>query len=284
MLIRSLILLILFAFLGVNMAAQSPWARSKAGFYAQLGYHTIPTYTTLFGSGSSDIEMIREVSEQTLQFYGEYGLSSKTTFAISLPYRFNSRGARNPNNPYFFAKEDTGSISGLGNTSMAIRHQFLTGKTAFAGNLRVDLPSDKSQPLAGLQTGFDALTIQPSVSVGMGLGQFYWQAYGGIAFRTNNYSHFVNAGGEAGWKLGPVWLIGFTDAVFSLENGSQKLTPLDALTGLYVNDQGWLSFGLKGIWEINRFVGIVVSGAGVAWAQYVPKSPGLTAAVYFKWD
>ncbi len=264
--------------------AQSPWARNKAGFYAQLGYHTIPTYTDLFGSGGSDISMIREVSEQTLQFYGEYGLGRQTTVVANLPYRFNSRGARNPDNPYMFVQEDTGSISGLGNASLAIRHQFLSGKLALAGQVRFDFPSNKSIPFAGLRTGFDAATILPSISAGMGLGRAYWFAYGGYAVRTNDYSHYASAGAEAGWKLGPVWLVGFSDVVVSLKNGDQKVTPLDALTGLYVNDQGWLSIGVKGIWEINRFVGLVVSGAGVVWAQYVPKSPGLSAAVYFKWD
>ena len=281
---RSTICFILLALLPAALLAQSPWARSKAGFYAQLGYHTIPTYTTLFGADGSDIEMIREVSEQTLQLYGEYGLSKQTSAVLVLPYRMNSRGARNPNNNLMFAQEDTGSISGLGNVSLAIRHQILTGKTALGAQLRIELPSDKSQPNAGLRTGFDALTIQPSMSLGMGYGRAYWFGYGGFAIRTNNYSYYANAGGEAGLKLGPVWLIGFSELVFPLENGSRTLTPLDALTGLYVNDQGWVSIGLKSIWEINRFVGVVVSGAGVAWAKNVPKSPGLSAAVYFKWE
>ncbi len=278
---------IFWAFLALLPAVswgQSPWARSKAGLYAQLGYHTIPTYTTLFGSDGSDIEMVREVSEQTLQLYGEYGISKQTTVALSLPYRFNSRGAQNPNSQLHFAHEDTGSISGLGNASLAIRHQLLSGKVALTGNLRFDFPSDKNQATTGLRTGFDAATIQPGLSVGMGFGRAYWFGYGGYAIRTNGYSHYLNAGAEAGLKLGPVWVVGFSDLVLPLENGSRTRPSLDVLTGLYINDQGWLSVGLKGIWEINRFVGIVVSGAGVAWAQHVPKSPGLSTAVYFKWE
>ncbi len=268
----------------VSVQAQSPWARSKAGVYAQLGYHTIPTYTSLFGAGGDDIELIREVSEQTVQFYGEYGLSSRTTAVVSMPYRFNERGARNPDNNLMFVQEDTGSISGFGNISLAVRHQLRTGKLAMAGTLRFELPADKSKPSAGLRTGFDAVTIHPTFSVGMGFSRFYWSAYGGFAFRTNDYSHFVNTGAEGGLRVGPVWVILFSELVLPLKNGSRTLTPLDALTGLYVNDQGWLSTGVKGIWEINRFLGVVVSGAGATWAENVPKRPGLSAAVYFKWD
>jgi hypothetical protein len=73
--------------------------------------------------------------------------------------------------------------------------------------------------------------------------------------------------------------------VASVENGARPSPRFsDTLTGLYENNQGWLSPGIKGIWQINRFVGLVVSAGGAAWAQYVPKSPGLGAAVYVKWD
>lgn len=275
----------LLAIAPLSLSAQSPWARSKAGFYAQLGFQTIPTYGTLFGKDGDDIEMVRLVSESTLQFYGEYGISDRTTVVASLPFRFNKRGADNPNQMLSFAVEDTGSISGLGNASIAVRHQILTGgPVALAGTLRVDLPAGAGQPNAGLRTGFEALTIQPTLSVGMGFGKFYWFAYGGYAVRTNDYSHYVNGGAEAGAAVGPVWISAFTDLVVSTENGSRKVTPFDGLTGLYDNNQGWLSMGLKANWQVNRFFGVSASATGAAWAQYVPKKPALSAAVFFKWD
>lgn len=266
-----------------GLVAQSPWARSKAGFYVQAGYHFIPTYTSLFGK-NNDITLIREVDDRTAQLYAEYGLSPKNTAVLTLPVRFVSRGARNPDTNLMFAREDTGSITGLGNVSLALRHQFLSGKLALGGTLRLEFPSSKSQPYAGLRTGFNAVTFHPSVSVGRGNAHGYWFAYGGYVLRTNHYSHSVNGGGEAGLRVGPVWIIGFTDLLVSLGNGSRDRTPLDALTGLYDNDQGWISVGVKGIWQINRFVGIVLSGAGATWAQNVPTRPGLGAAAYFKWE
>ncbi|TNE67850.1 MAG: hypothetical protein EP344_01850 [Bacteroidetes bacterium] len=280
---RIVLIVVLLQF-PVLLAAQSPWARSEAGFYTQLSYQTIPTYTSLFGANGASIDMIREVSEQAVQFYGEYGISSRTTAIISAPVVFNSRGARNPDSPYFFAQEDTGSISGLGNISLALRHQVLTGSLALSAGLQVDVPSKQMDYSAGLRTGFDSWTMQPTVSAGMGFERLYWQAFGGIGFRTNDYSHFARIGAEGGIKLASVWVIGFSHLVLPFENGARSLPPLDVLTGLYVNDQGWASIGIKGIWEINRIVGIVVSGAGAVWAKHVPESPGLSAGVYFKWD
>lgn len=203
----------------------------------------------------------------------------------SLPLVYNRRGASNPDSPNMFAVEDSGHITGLGNASLALRHQFLSGRLALAGTLRVGFPAGSNyKPSTDLRTGYNALTIQPMLSAGMGFGSLYWFAYGGYGYRSNHYSHFLNAGGELGIHLGKIWLSGFSETVFPLENGTKTLPPIDVLTGLYVNNQGWVSIGVKAAWEINRFIGLNFSGAGVAWAQNVPKSPGLGLGVYFKWE
>lgn len=270
----------------LSASAQSPWARSKAGFYAQAAYHAIPAYGTLFGkNGSDDIEMEREVSENTIQFYGEYGLNRKTTLVAALPLVFNRRGDVNPASQLMFAQEDSGSIAGLGNVQLAVRHQFRAGKVALAGTLRVGLPAAAGyEKNTDLRTGYAAFTVLPTVSAGMGLRRAYWFAYGGYGLRTNDYSHLLNVGAEAGWHFKKVWLIGFSELVFSLENGSRRLPTQDVLSGLYVNDQGYWSLGLKAIVEMNRFWGLTASAAGAGWGQYVPKRPGLGLGAYFRWD
>ena len=282
---RTILISIVIIIFHHSVLAQSPWARSKSGFYAQLGYNFIPTYGTLFGKDGEDIILDHEVSEQQIQLYGEYGLSNKTTLILSLPYVINERGASNPDSPLMFAVEDTGSISGLGNTRFAVRHQFLNGHVALAGTMLVGLPAPADyQPFTELSTGYDALLIQPMISIGKGFGRYYAYGYGSYGFRSNDYSHFLNLGVEGGAQLGHFWVIAFSEWLYSLENGSRGLPGLDVLTGLNANDQGWFSFGLKAIWQINRFTGITVSGAGAFGGQYVPKSPGIGISAYFKWD
>lgn len=278
-------LLFLLAILPWVLTAQSPWARNKAGFYAQAGFNFIPAYGTLFGQDGSDVVLDHKVSERQIQLYGEYGLTKKTTAILSLPYVFNERGASNPDSPYQFAQEDTGSISGLGNTTLALRHQFLSGRVALAGTLRVGLPAGAHyQPRTDLRTGYPAVTVLPMVCVGMGFRKAYGFLYGGYGYRNKQYSHFLDFGAEAGFHVGPFWLSGFSELVYSLENGERLRPSVDALTGLYINDQAWWSIGAKATWEVSRFWGVTISGAGAAWAQNVPKSPGIGAAVYFKWD
>ena len=274
----------LLLLLPISLSAQSPWARSKGGFYVQASYNFIPTYGSLFGPNGDDLVIDHLVSEQQVQLYGEYGLTQKTTVVLALPYVMNKRGADNPESPYQWAQEDTGSIAGLGNIQLAVRHQFKSGKLNLAGTLKVSLPTAKeAEPNLDLRTGYNALTIQPMFSAGMGFRKAYGFAYGSYGYRSNEFSHFFNGGFEAGVHLGPVWLIGFSDIVVPFENGSRPQASLDLLTGLYANDQGWVSIGAKAIWEITRNFGINASFAGAAWAQNVPKSPGIGAGCYFKW-
>jgi hypothetical protein len=274
-------------FVSFSLAAQSPWPRSKAGFFVQASWNFIPTYTTLFGK-DADLIMEREVTERNLQLYGEYGLGKKTTLVAALPFVFNNLGAINPDydlmNGAISVSSDSGTVTGLGNASLALRHQFIQDKWMLSGTLKVAFPAKANAEVAELARGYDAVTVLPMLSTGMGLGDYYWFAYGGYGYRSNRYSHFLNFGGELGIHFGKLWLSGFSETIWPLENGSRRLPAFDELTGLYINDQGWISIGLKAAWEITPSLGINVSGAGAAWAQYVPKSPGIGLGVYYKMD
>ncbi|MFN0176606.1 MAG: hypothetical protein ACKVU0_18340 [Saprospiraceae bacterium] len=271
-------------FVSFSLAAQSPWPRSKAGFFVQAAWQTIPTYGEVFES-KNDLNVLpdREVSENTFQLYGEYGLDPHTTVVASLPIRFLENGDFIPNN---YANPETleGSLIGLGNASLGIRRAILEGNVRLTGTLRLDFPSTNYDDATGLRAGYDAWTVQPTLSTGMGLGKVYWFAYGGYGLRTGGFSHYVNAGGELGIKAWKFWLVGFSELVYSLENGEVVLPLHNRIKNLNVDKQGWWSIGGKVSFEANRYCGITASFAGAGWAQFVPKSPGISLGAYFKWD
>jgi hypothetical protein len=271
-------LLLLFA---VSLHAQSPWVRSKAGFYGQLSWQFIPQYATLFGAEGTDYTLPRKVSEATLQLYGEYGLGRKSTLVLSLPYRFTqtagpSQGSTAPN--------AAGRLSNLGNTSIALRREIIHRRMPLAATLRLDLPAGAYQTETGLRTGYDALTLMPMLSTGIGFQGLYAFGYAGYGFRSGGYSHFLDAGLEAGGQVGPCWLIVFSEWVHPLRNGEVALPLNNLRTGLFVNNQAYWSVGVKAIWQVNRFWGLVASGAGALQAEWVPKSPGVGIGVFFKWQ
>ncbi|MCS7036742.1 MAG: hypothetical protein RMJ33_00845 [Saprospiraceae bacterium] len=280
---RYLLSALLWLLTVASARTQSPWVRAANSGYVQMGYHAIPAYRQLFGRSGSDLPLVRYVTEQTLQLYGEYGLDARTTAIVSLPWRMHERGRRTPELPLFISATEDGQISGFGNISLALRRQLSNGPLVLSGALRLDLPSVLNQPNTGLRTGFNAFTVQPSLSVGQSAGRLYWFVYSSLALRTNNCNHYLNTGAEAGLSVGPLWFIAFLDIVLPFESDSRPLQPARTRTGLYENNQGWLSPGGKVLWQVMPRWGIVVSGATALWAQYVPKNPGISAAVFYRW-
>ncbi len=283
-LLRFLLFGSLFLLSWTMAQGQSPWVRSKAGFFVQAAGQIIPAYTQLYNHPGQSIDLQRAVRERCLQFYGEYGLNRRTTAVITLPFVSNRRGNINPGAPINVPSAPPGTLTGLGNVQLALRHQIGYGRIAFTGTLRIGLPATKNQAPTGLRTGFDALTIAPILSTGIGFRKAYCFIYSGYGWRSNHYSAFLQSGLEAGYHLGRFWLIGFTEYNGSLSNGSQALPAQDVLTGLYVNDQQWGAVGVKTLVAVHRFWGLSASATGAAWGQYVPEKPAFSVGAYFKWD
>ncbi len=276
---------ILLATLGVvtNGHAQSPWVRSKAGFYLQAAWQTIPRYETLYSTTGKEQALDRRLTENTLQLYGEYGITRHTTLVVSLPYRFQKAGQFLENTP--LPQTSAGTLSGLGNASLGLRHSILRGQWPLTGFLRVDLPVNRYNNNSGLRTGYRALTVLPMLSTGNGFAKSYWFAYAGYALRTRNYNAYTNAGVEAGYHFRKIWTIAFSELVLPTPSDREPdLSTNNGRTGLYVNDQGYWSLGLKGIFEIHRFWGVTASVAGAGWGQLVPQRPAFGLGGYFKWD
>lgn len=273
-------LLCLLPLLPLASGAQSPWPRTKAGFYAQASFQAIPTYHTVFDDNNGSAELGRPISEYGVQLYGEYGLGTRTTLVAALPFRMQQSGAARV--PAWPTAE--GSLTGIGNASLSLRHNFAKGSMPLTVTLRVDLPTNDNDLETGLRAGYNAFTFLPTFSTGRGYGKWYWFGYGGYGIRTNDYSHFIDAGAEAGYHFPGFWLMAFSEWVLPLDNGDLNLGPNNELTRIYVNNQGFGSIGVKTLVAFNRFWGLTASAAGAAWGRNVPAQPAFSGGVYFKWD
>jgi hypothetical protein len=270
--------LVLILMTASTVNAQSPWPRTKAGAYAQLAYQFIPAYNSLFMAGGSDFAINGgKVTERGVQLYGEYGLSRNNTLVCAIPYQFITAPKRITNTAY--AQQ---SYNGLGNVSVSLRHGLKNGRVRWATTLKVDLPAPTRQ--GEPYRGYAGFTVLPMLNAGMGFDRSYWFAYSGYGLRTDQYSHFLNAGAEGGFHLRNFWLIAATQLVKSMKNGQVQLPTATTDLGLYVNNQSWWSYQLKAIYEHSRFWGVNASFAGAGWAHLVPKSPALSLGIYFKWD
>lgn len=62
---------LIITFLSLNVLAQSPWVPDKSSGYVQLGLTSISSYGSIYLDGNSDYRLNREVTDLTLQLYGE---------------------------------------------------------------------------------------------------------------------------------------------------------------------------------------------------------------------
>jgi hypothetical protein len=281
------ILLFSFLFLPIIISAQSPWVRSRGGFYAQLGFHTLPKYNAVFNSEGKIEKIDREISESTLQLYAEYGITPRLTLIASLPYKFLASGIEVPDrlNPSVLPRFEAGKIRGLGNTSFSLRRKiFEKAGVNIAATVKAELPASKQLDSIGLRTGYNAATYTPMISIGMGYKRAYWFAYGGYGFRTNDLQSTPNFGIEGGKKFKKLWIVAFTEFLGTLKvKNPTTQTPYN-FTNSYIDNQQYVSVGFKGIYEINQFAGLVVTLAGAPKARLLPATPGIGAGFWVKWQ
>lgn len=273
---------IVFLLLSISVFAQSPWTQEKGKFYTQLSFTTIPNYDTLFGDPNQN--MFGTYSDNTIQFFAEYGLSDKTSFLVNLPLKIIS--VNNFEDPRIDCSVDCGedfTNNNLGNISLGIKHNFYKKDWIISGQLSLEANTSSYDEMSGLRTGYNAWSFTPLILAGRGFGKTYIQAFLGADIRTNNYSSNFKIGGEIGRKLGKrIWLIGFLDISKSLENGNIVLPFQNNLTGLFVNDQEYGAFGLKAIGEFTDKFGVTAGFGGAFFGNNVAQQAALTFGVYHK--
>ncbi len=262
-----------------SIFAQSPWTKKKGEVYTQLSYTAIANYTSLFGNPDYDTE--REVTDNTVQLYGEYGITDKTTLLVNLPIKLLKTGSLTTESNSFITTEE--SKSTLGNIELGVKHNFYNKKWLVSGQVNIEANTGSYEEDSGIRSGYDAWTVTPLLSVGRGFDGLFVQGFVGANFRTNEYSSNFKIGAEVGKKmLKRFWLIGFVDIVKSLENGDVILPVPNWATGLYVNDQEYGAYGLKVIGEITPKMGALAGFGGAFFGNNVAKKAAVNIGVYYK--
>ena len=273
---------LLFLLISISVFSQSPWTQEKGKFYTQLSFTTIPNYNTLFGD--PDYTISGKLTDNTVQFFGEYGLSDKTSLVINLPLKMISiDGFQDPRIDCIGDCSRNFDKTALGNISLGLKHNFYKKDWVLSGQLSLEANTSSYDMKSGIRTGYNAWSFTPLFLAGRGFGKTYLQAFVGANIRTNKYSSNFKIGGEVGHKITKnIWLIGFLDISKSLENGDIILPTENIYTGLYINDQEYGAFGLKGIGEFTEKFGVTAGFGGAFFGNNVAKQAAFTFGVYHK--
>lgn len=279
---KQLVIPVLF-FITLNVFSQSPWTKNKKEGYIQASFTTIGSYDKIYGN--PDYKPQREITDNTLQLYGEYGVTDKTTLFANIPLKMVKTGDFTEDMSVIFPSFtiDEASETLLGNIQLGIKHNFYNNKWLLSGQLSIEANTSTYKENSGLRSGYDAWTFTPLFLTGRGFDSWYIQAFTGFDIRTNDYSSNYKLGGEIGYKtLSWLWIAGFLDGVASLKNGDVVLPQENVATGLYVNNQSYAAFGLKFIGEFNKSFGVNIGFGGAFAGRNVAKAPALSFGLYHK--
>ncbi|MBZ0246101.1 MAG: hypothetical protein K8H85_09160 [Cyclobacteriaceae bacterium] len=262
--------------------AQSPWVAEKGKGYAQLGYTTIGPYKDLFLSNGNAYPLSNEITDRTLQVYGEYGIGSGTSIITTIPVKILTSGrSLIPSLPI---RTRSGDFTTLGNIQLAARHNFVNKKVVFSGQLLAELPTSGYDEATGLRGGLNALSIIPTLSAGFSNEKLYEFVSVGAAIRSNDYSSEWRLGIELGYQLiKRIFIIGVIDIVQNFENGNAIESANQLGTGLYLNNQSYFAYGIKGIVGFTDSIGISGAFYGAGSGNLVAKSPSINFGLYYKW-
>ena len=271
----------LILLLSISAFSQGPWTKEKGKFYTQLSFTTIPSYNTLFGE--PELEIDGKISDNTLQFYGEYGVSEKTTLLVNVPLKYiNIKGFNNNANDVYTQLDET-SKTYLGNIEIGLKHNFYKKDWVLSAQFSVEANTGTFDTNSGIRTGYDAFTFTPLFLAGRSFDKSYLQTFVGSKIRTNNYSSNFKIGGEYGTKITKnIWLVGFIDIEKSFKNGDIELPASNLATGLYVNNQEYGVLGVKAIGEFSDNFGVTASLPAAFFGNNVAKQVALSFGIYKK--
>ncbi len=239
---------ILFAFLLVTtllpkLVAQQAWTKPKGKFFSQIAYSSL-NYNGLVDANNNVKLLNRDISNNNLQAYFEYGVTNRWMITTIVPVVFTSSKL----NGSLFSQSIDGNLSGLSNIEIAGTYS-LYQKDGFvcSGKINTALPTASYDKATGLRTGVDAFSLEPSLLVGLGRVNYFTSAEIGYSFRTNNHSSRTLASFQIGKFFGhSKKLIGIfnINVIFSNKDGNYD-DGTSIYTAVYLNDLSYIAPGIK---------------------------------------
>lgn len=276
----SFLLLTIFVLCYQPTIAQSAWTKNKGELYSQLSLSTIPSYSEIFNDNTYMTS--RQITDNTIQLYAEYGLNDKWTLIANIPIKSIST-RRIVDNPTFSPNISENSKTALGNIQVGLKRKLNSKTFVLSGQLNIEANTGNFYTDSGIRTGYDAWTFTPTLNVGRGYNNYFFQVFTGVDIRTNNYSSNFKIGGEFGYTaVKNINLIAFIDAVVSFNDGYIILPQSNLETALYINNQEYTAFGLKGLYDFTDNFGLTLSFGGAFSANNVAKQVALSGGAFYK--
>ena len=271
---NSILTLCAVALLTHTAVAQSPWTREKGKAYVQLGFTGL-FYNLYADENGEKVDLNADVSDITTQVYSEYGITSKLTGQLIVPFKSVSVENQLTNT--------TEKHSGLGNVTLGLKYKLSDKKWKISAGLNYVTQTLSKNDDNFLASGFNAATILPYVTIGSSKNKWYYYGNIGYGYMDNDFSDFFRFNGEVGYNIIPKGHIIFaveTKNIISEEDAFLN----DPYSNLATSDrQNYNAFGLKLNYEFSKDkFGVNFAGFGAFDNKNAPLAPTLNLGIYTK--
>ena len=244
------------------------WTKKKGKFYLQLSSQYMRS--NKFHDINGALVDINTLSDFTLSFYGEYGVTDDISIVASFPFfhRLTLNEIKGTSsNTYFPGAEK----NGVSDSDVGIKYKLAEGGgSVFSAGFSLGLPIGDSNDPNGLLTGDGELNQKVSLQFGYSFYPLpiYFNASTAYNFRHKGYTDEIDFGIEAGYTFNNKLIVIFrVTGLKPLRNGDN--TVAGGAGGLFSNNQQYIAYGPELFYNVTEHWGITAGVNSGTWARNV---------------
>ena len=270
---KKIITIIITVIFSTQLLAQGPWTRDKGKAYLQLGFTGL--YYDKVQYNGSEKQLSNQVSDLTIQLYGEYGIGKRLEFQLIIPFKSVSYESK--------IGAPTENLTGVSNVSVGLKYKLYDQKWKFSTGLLFSANSISKDNQIGLSSGFNAATVFPYFVVGSSSNKWFYYANIGYGYMNNEYSDYIKSSFEIGYNVitnGHIMLDFESRSIVSKEVGFEN----DVFQwASYYDRQTYNAIGIKGNYEFKKDkLGVNIALIGAAAIDNAPLAPTFNFGIYSK--
>lgn len=276
------IILFGISIIGINKCIAQAWTQKKGASYSQFSLSSI-TGKSKYNNNGIPLDLVRKVSDVTIQLYHEQGISDKWTIVGNVPIKHVSSSNEIISSGFSGNILPSGNLTSLGNVSLSTIYGLKQDAMWVCSiQLRTDLNTASENNATGLRTGVGNWGVAPSFHLGHSTNHFWTSFDIGSNFRTNKYSTQWFSNLQIGTTLSKSFdFIGKFELLQSLEDGN-ALDRNSIETGLYTNNLEYAAYSLKFSYEIKKDIKIWGTIGGGVSGHDVTRAPAFSLAISYK--
>lgn len=267
----------------LNSFAGGPWVKEKNDGIIISSLSTV-IYKSMSSSTGSGLTLPRRVSDISQQNYLEFGITNSLTLIANLELKYVGTSSKLYPTDDFGLSILSGKLFGIGNSSVGFKYGITKEKFLFSLSYTTEFPNIGEKEALGLRTGAPTWGFVPGVHLGQGFDKRVYYFVEGYFVARNEWSHEWRVNAEVGYTFKkPLTMALFLSARQSLNNANPEDNASFRQTGLFLNNQEFIAWNFKFMYDINDRMGLMTSLAGGFTTRLIARTPVISAGFYFQW-